>query len=77
MKRFFTTFLLSTGLATATTAATQFDSNGDGLVTLDEISAVYPEVTAEAFSAMDVNSDGALDADEVAAAQDAGILPQG
>ena len=77
MTRFFATFLLTTGLATAAPAATQIDSNGDGLVTMDEISAVYPEVTAEAFSAMDVNSDGALDADEVAAAQDAGLLPQG
>lgn len=77
MKRFITTFLLSAGFASVALAATEIDSNGDGMVTLDEIAAVYPEVTAESFSAMDVNSDGALDADEVAAAQDSGLLPQG
>lgn len=56
-------------------AATEADANGDGLLTLDEVQAVMPEVTAESFSAMDLNADGALDAAEVEAAQDAGLMP--
>jgi hypothetical protein len=51
------------------------DSNGDGVLTLDEVQAAMPEITIEAFSAMDVNADGLLDADEVAAAQAAGLMP--
>lgn len=56
-------------------AATEADANGDGLLTIDEVQAVMPEITAEAFSTMDLNADGALDADEVQAAQDAGLMP--
>lgn len=77
MKRFMATLLITLGLAPAAMAATAMDSNGDGMVTLDEINAVMPEITAETFSTMDVNADGALDADEVAAAQEAGMIPQG
>ncbi len=63
------------GFAGAGLAATAADANGDGLLTLDEVQAVMPEVTAAAFSAMDLNADGALDAAEVEAAQEAGLMP--
>lgn len=63
------------GFAGAVTAATAADANGDGVLTLDEVRAVMPEVTAESFSAMDLNADGALDAAEVEAAQEAGLMP--
>lgn len=56
-------------------AATELDSNGDGVLTIDEVQAIYPDITAEGFSAMDVNADGALDDDEVVAAQQAGMMP--
>lgn len=62
-------------LSTAALAATEVDTNGDGVLTIDEVQAVYPEITTEAFSAMDVNADGALDDDEVVAAQEAGMMP--
>ena len=55
--------------------AAETDANGDGLITIEEVQAVYPDVTAEQFSEMDVNADGALDADEMQAAQTAGQLP--
>ena len=61
--------------ATIALAATEADTNGDGLLTIDEVQAVMPEISAEAFSAMDLNSDGALDAAEVQAAQEAGLMP--
>ncbi|PVA11456.1 calcium-binding protein [Pelagivirga sediminicola] len=65
--------------ALAATAAfadmSAIDTNGDGLVTMDEIQAAYPEVTAEQFSEIDTNGDGAVDDAEMSAAQDAGLLP--
>ena len=56
-------------------AQSDLDTNGDGMLTLDEVQAAYPEITAEDFSAMDTDSDGALSAEEVTAATEAGQLP--
>jgi len=61
--------------AGAVSAATEADANGDGLLTIDEVQAVMPEITADAFNAMDLNADGALDQAEIQAAQDAGLMP--
>ncbi|MCL6281913.1 hypothetical protein M3P21_00065 [Ruegeria sp. 2012CJ41-6] len=56
-------------------AAGKVDANGDGVWTLDEVQAVFPEMSADGFNAIDVNADGALDEAEVSAAQDAGLIP--
>lgn len=56
-------------------AQTNADTNGDGVLTIEEVQAVMPEVDADKFSAMDANGDGALDADEITVAQEAGLLP--
>ena len=56
-------------------AQSSADTNGDGVLTIEEVQAVLPDVDADGFSAMDVNGDGSLDADEIAAAQEAGLLP--
>ncbi len=56
-------------------SAVQVDANEDGLLSLEEVQAVYPEVTAEQFAAADLNGDGALEDAEVTAAQEAGLLP--
>jgi Ca2+-binding EF-hand superfamily protein len=76
MKSYLLTGLIAGALAVPAFAATSLDTNGDGLLTLDEVQAVFPDITAEAFSAMDVNADGALDDNEVVAAQDAGMMPK-
>ncbi|MEL7154465.1 MAG: hypothetical protein AAFN51_11875 [Pseudomonadota bacterium] len=55
--------------------ASEMDVNGDGVLTIDEVQAAFPDVTSDGFTAMDLNADGALDADEVAAAQEAGLMP--
>jgi hypothetical protein len=55
---------------------TDVDANGDGLLSVSEVQAVYPEITAETFSTMDLNGDGALDATEVEAATEAGMMPE-
>ncbi|MEP2533218.1 hypothetical protein [Shimia sp.] len=61
-------------LGTPAFAAT-LDANGDGVLTIEEVNAAFPEINAEAFSAMDVNADGVLDAEEVSAAEQAGLMP--
>jgi len=55
--------------------AAEVDANGDGILSVAEVQAVYPDVTADQFSAMDLNADGALDDGEVIAAQEAGLMP--
>ncbi len=56
-------------------SAVEVDTNGDGLMSLEEVQAVYPEVTAESFAALDANADGALDDAEMVAGQEAGVIP--
>lgn len=56
-------------------SAADLDTNGDGVLTIDEVQASFPEVTSDAFAAMDLNADGALDSDEITAAQEAGLMP--
>ncbi|PSL20688.1 hypothetical protein [Shimia abyssi] len=62
-------------IAASVHAQSNADANGDGLLTIEEVVAVYPDLTNDVFSAMDTNGDGVLDADEVGAAQDAGLMP--
>lgn len=59
----------------AAQVASELDVNGDGVLTIDEVQASYPEMSTDSFSAIDLNADGALDAEEVAAAQEAGLMP--
>ena len=73
MKRIALT-LAATLLGTAAMAATEVDANGDGMITIEEVQASYPDVSAEDFSAMDTNADGALDDAEMQAAEAAGLL---
>ncbi len=56
-------------------AQSSADANGDGVLTIEEVQAVLPDLDADTFSAMDANGDGALDQAEVAVAQEAGLLP--
>lgn len=55
--------------------AAAVDTDGNGVLTIDEVQAVYPDVSQDTFSAMDTNADGALDEAEVTAAEEAGIMP--
>lgn len=64
--------LASAGFAQS---ATEVDANGDGMMSMGEVQAVFPDVTEENFSAADTNGDGALDEAEMTAAQEAGTLP--
>ena len=53
----------------------EINANGDGLMTMDEVQAVYPEITAETFSQIDANGDGALDDAEMVSGQEQGLIP--
>ncbi|WP_299989863.1 hypothetical protein [uncultured Ruegeria sp.] len=56
-------------------AAQSADANGDGVLTIEEVQVVAPNVDADTFTVMDTNGDGSLDQDEIQIAQEAGILP--
>ncbi|WP_299660577.1 hypothetical protein [uncultured Ruegeria sp.] len=66
---------LAFGLPAMALAQGTADTNGDGVLTIDEVQAVVPDVDADGFALMDANGDGALDPDEIAVAQEAGLLP--
>ena len=55
--------------------ATQADSNEDGVLSLAEVQAVYPQVIEDMFITADLNGDGALEDAEITAAQEAGLMP--
>jgi len=57
--------------------AVEADANADGVLSLAEVQAVYPDMTGEQFTSADLNADGALDEAEITAAQEAGLMPAG
>ncbi|QYX58325.1 EF-hand domain-containing protein [Roseovarius sp. SCSIO 43702] len=54
---------------------TEIDANGDGVMTIEELRAVYEEMDVETFSEIDLNNDGVIDDDEMVAAQERGLVP--
>jgi Ca2+-binding EF-hand superfamily protein len=66
--------VLAVSLLTATSAqAAEFadiDTDGDGLISVEEATAAMPDVTEDAFAAADKDADGNLNADEYAAMSD-------
>ncbi len=68
MKRFTLTFaaaILSTTAAVASTSVADFDTDGDGFVTLSEIETVFPDFTRSDFRSVDNNSDNRISAVEL------------
>lgn len=51
------------------------DTNADGMVSLMELQAAWPQLTEADFVAWDVNADGSLDTEELSAAFEAGYIP--
>lgn len=58
------TFLVTIGVAAA---QPRLDTDGDGAVSLDELRAARPQVSAERFDAADADGNGVLSADELRA----------
>lgn len=63
------------GAASAQEADPNIDVNGDGFYSFPELGTIFPDLTDEAFTAMDTTGDGLLDMAEVMAATDAGMMP--
>jgi hypothetical protein len=61
--------------ATGAIAMSSADTNGDGVLTLDEVKAVLPEVSEDMFSAADADGNGVLSEGEISDATLAGVLP--
>jgi len=53
------------------------DANGDGMYSIEELLTVFPNITDELFSEIDVNADGGVDIEELAAAEAAGLVTAG
>lgn len=72
-------FVLALGAVAAFAAAANAqtvvtDTDGNGTYSIEELTAAYPDMTAELFTTIDANADGAVDADELMAAQEAGTI---
>lgn len=75
------TRLIAAGLVTLPMAAMAADymaadANQDGMLSLEEVQAILPEVTTDTFVAVDTDGDGLVNADELAAAQAEGLMPE-
>ena len=55
-------------------SAVEVDTNGDGVLSLEEVQAVWPSVTTEDFEKMDANADGSLDDTAIKTAEEAGMM---
>ena len=61
--------------AAAAFAMTNLDADGDGALTMEEMTAVYPDFTEAQFSDADADGDGLINEEELAAARSIGIIP--
>ena len=65
------------GAGLAMGQAESVDSDGDGMVSFEELLTVMPALTEEEFQALDTDADGLLSSEEVGAAEEAGLIPAG
>jgi Ca2+-binding EF-hand superfamily protein len=57
-------FFFSAALTAAAADFASTDLNGDGVVTLEEVQAVMPDLNQDMFTAADADGDGSLSPDE-------------
>lgn len=75
MKKFALTLAALAALSAPALAQTEVaDADGDGVYSLAELSAAYPDLDEATFATIDVDGDGFVDADELQAAREAGTL---
>jgi len=70
-----TALIALAAMATAMSAQTELDANGDGAYSFEELLVGYPDLTVETFAQLDADADGALNEAEMSAAMDGGMLP--
>jgi hypothetical protein len=62
-----------TGFA-AHAQTTVSDTDGNGVFSIEELTAAYPDMNAGLFGQIDVDGSGAVDADELQAARENGLI---
>ena len=62
-------------LAAPVLAQADMDANADGLYSMEELMASFPDMSEDTFATADANGDGQLDAEELARAQANGLIP--
>lgn len=77
MKRWTIILAALTGLGATAALAAAEDADGNGVYSMEELKAAYPEVTEELFAEIDTDGDGAINPEELAAAETAGLLTAG
>ncbi|MFP7673140.1 hypothetical protein ACG74X_07250 [Marivita sp. S0852] len=75
MTKLFVLGLIAAPMAAVAADYVAADSNGDGMLSLEEVQAILPEMTTDTFITVDADGDGLLNADELAAAQTEGLIP--
>jgi len=71
------TLATSTALAQTPLTFAEVDSDGNGELSFEELSAVWPDITQEEFDRADVNMSGGLSPDELNALQPATLPAPG
>lgn len=69
-------FALTLGLSVVSAQAqtTVSDTDGNGVFSIEELTAAYPDMNAGLFGQIDVDGSGAIDADELQAAREGGLI---
>jgi hypothetical protein len=62
--------------AAAAFAMTEIDSDGDNMLSMDELQAAYPDMTEAQFGDADTDADGMISEEELANARTAGLIPE-
>lgn len=60
--------------AAANAQTTVSDTDGNGVYSIEEMTAAYPDMTASLFKQIDVDGSGSVDADELQAARETGQI---
>ncbi|SIO13098.1 EF hand [Rhodovulum sp. ES.010] len=67
--------LLGLTLGGGAAFAQSLDADGDGMVSFEEMRAVYPSTTEETFESIDSDGDGMVSEAELASAEEVGLIP--
>ena len=75
MRRVAVGAMLAALFAAPTLAAiSDYDTNGDNLVSFDEMIVAYPDLTEDLFAQIDTSTDGLVDEAELTAALEANLI---
>ena len=66
--------LAALSVPAAAMAQDTMDTDGDGLVSYDEMAVAYPDLTEDIYALIDTDADGGVSEEEMQAAVDAGVI---